>query len=128
MMKKCVNCGLPIKKQIKIFHPILSKISKSKTHPTKLKIFESNKPRCLINFLQKCSEAVLRKDIELNSNQYEQLKPYKEHLLKLSNPKISVKKKLTAFKNKTGGFLGPLLTILASIIGNTVIPHLLPSS
>ena len=124
---KCVNCKQPIKKQIKIFYPILSKIAKTRSYPNKLKFFETHQPKCLVNFLQKCSEAVLRKDIELNSAQYKKLKPYKNQLLKLSDPKISIKQKLRNFKDKTGGFIGPLLTILAGILANTVIPHLIRS-
>ena len=122
---KCINCELPIKKQVKIFYPTISKISKTRKFPSKLKLFERNKPKCIVNFLQKCSEAILRKDIELKPAQYKKLKPYKNHLLKLSNAKISTKKKLQDFKNKTGGFIGPLLTILAGILANTVIPHLI---
>ena len=124
---KCQNCNLPIKKQIKVFYPTIKKISTARTHPKKLKLFATNKPRCLINFLQKCGEAVLRKDIELEPEQYQKLKPYKDQLVQLSNPKISLRKKLIAFKNKSGGFLGPLLTILASIVGNTLIPRLIGS-
>lgn len=121
---KCAQCQLPIKKQVKLFYPVISKISKTRNFPSKVKLFQENKPKCIVNFLQKCGEAVLRKDIELTPVQYKKLKPYKNQLLKLANSKISLKRKLADFKNKAGGFIGPLLTILGSILANTVLPHL----
>jgi hypothetical protein len=77
--------------------------------------FKKSSP-CFLKFLSHCTGAILRKDIELPSKDYEKLKPFKNLLLDFQNQKISLKKKKEKFTNKKGGFL-TLLPILASILG-----------
>jgi hypothetical protein len=109
-------CSQTLKNQISTFYPELKNITKFSDKERK-KYLKKSSP-CFLKFLSHCAGAVLRKDIELPTIDYEKLKPFKHLLLELQNQKISLKKKKDRFisKTKKGGFFA-LLPIFASILG-----------
>lgn len=121
--KQNCPCKLPLEKQIQHFTPKLKTIGRANDFKTQKKLFQHS-PECFSKFLSECSGALLRRDIELPIKQYSKLKPFKQKLLFLSNPKISKKRKINAFLTKKGGFLG-LIPIVAEILATTVLPFII---
>lgn len=118
--KKTCPCDFPIENQVQHFYPQIKKIGAQKKLRSRKAIFRKS-PKCLTNFISECSRAILRRDIELTPDQYQQLSPFKQHLLFLSKSRPSLLEKARQIDNVKGGFLS-LLPILGSILANTVLP------
>lgn len=120
--RKSCPCDYPIENQVQHFYPLIKKIGKERKLRSRKQLFKQS-PKCLTNFITECSRAILQRDIELTPGQYQQLSPFKQHLIFLSKKHPSLLEKARQIDNVQGGFLS-LIPILGSILANTVLPYI----
>ena len=72
----------------------------------------------LIHCLCECSLNVIKGHVPMNVAQKTRLRRFRQHLRKLADKKISIKRKKVVLQK--GGFLGALLAPIASVLGPLV--------
>lgn len=83
-----------------------------------------NAPPCFVKLACETGLNILKGNLKLPSSQYKNLRPYKQMLLQLSQPDISIKQRRSILARKKGGFLPLvipyLLTALSGFAGQAI--------
>ena len=88
--------------------------------PAKRKTILKHSSADFIRSLCEISLNVLKGNIPLSDAQYKKLKKQKTTLKLLANKKIGIKRKHKALVKQSGGFLLPLLSVVAPIVGDLI--------
>jgi hypothetical protein len=119
--KKCKGsaeciCLKSVEERVSEFEPLLREIERA--HPRERPSLINKAPSCLIRFLCECGLNVLKGNLKLSNGQYKALKPYKNSLLKSSEPLTTLKEKKSALLKKKGDALPLLIPIVLSALGS----------
>jgi hypothetical protein len=90
-------------------------------------VIEASKP-CVIKFIGQCCHALLKKYIQLPSENYNKLKKYRDDILYIASAKTNLRQKRARLIEKRGGFLPFLIPALTSSlvsIGSQLISQLI---
>lgn len=116
-------CREDIKTQTQLYAPLLEKVGSGTAK--KQKFFLKKCDSCFIRYLSQCAKGILYSTIKLPKKKYKSLKESKNLLLKLVNPRISIKKKREHLRSQVGSGFFPILasiasTVLGNLIGNII--------
>jgi hypothetical protein len=113
---KCVCAGKSVAERFALFSSQLASLVKAGTRSSRSGQILRKSGDCLIKLLCEIVLNILKGNIELPPQQYNQLKPYKRWLLALCDKKTSSKKKLRLIAEKLGTFLREVLPGVMSIV------------
>jgi hypothetical protein len=118
--KKCKGvtcvCSKSVLDRVAEFEPFLKELQNSS--PDKRISLIKRAPSCLIRFLCECGLNILRGNLKLSDQQYEELKPHKTSLLKFSKAFSTQKERRQALLKKKGGALPVLIPIVLSALAS----------